>query len=143
MTDIHPTNAGVSARRILSAALLAGYGVLLAVVALWPTPVDGAASGLLQRLEEWLPGSYDVLESTSNVALFVPLGVLVALQLPRRMRWAGVPIGAAVSLGIEMLQAELLPDRVATPSDVVANTIGTVVGVLLVALVGRRRRRRG
>ncbi|MGC5172930.1 VanZ family protein [Micromonospora sp. DT81.3] len=142
MTHLHTTRAGLQTRRAVSAGLLLAYGALLAVVALYPTPVDRPVSGLLQGLDEWMRGSYDVLEFTSNVALFVPVGVLVALQLPPRLRWAAVPIGAAVSLGIELLQAALLPERVATPSDVFANTIGTAVGVLLVAVVSRSRQRR-
>ena len=70
-----------------------------------------------------------------NIALFVPLGVLVALQLPR-WRWAAViaepcPWRRAAAGGAA-------PRALRDPSDVVANTIGTALGVLLVALVRRR-----
>lgn len=141
MTDDSLSRVSGSFGRLWRGVLLAGYTVFLGVVTLSPTPVDRPASGLLQRLNEWIPGSYVVLEFTANVALFVPLGVLVAIQLPRRLAWLAVPVGAAVSLTIEMLQAALLPERFATASDVVANTIGAVVGVLLVALRPRVRRR--
>ena len=86
-----------------------------------------------------MPGGYGVLGFASNVALFVPLGVLVAVQLSQRRRWLAVAIGAAVSLAIELMQAALLPERFATGSDVVANTVGAAAGVLLFSLVDRRR----
>jgi glycopeptide antibiotics resistance protein len=112
--------------------------MLLLVVALSLTPVDQPAWGVLEQLERVLPGSYAVIEFTSNIALFVPLGVIVARHLRGRMRWAGVAIGAGVSIAFELLQAALLPERFATPWDVAANTIGAAVGVLIVVLVGRR-----
>ena len=127
-------------RRVWASGLLAGYAAALTVIAMFPTPVDRPFDGFLDRWEARMPGFYVLLEYGSNIALFVPLGVLVALQLPRGLRWVGILIGAAVSVTIEVLQGALLPERVATPLDVVANTMGATIGVLLVgvvSLVGR------
>ena len=142
MTDTASTRTSAASRRAWPAALLCAYALVLALIAFSPTPVDRPAAGLLLRLEEWMPGSYAALEFGANILLFVPLGVLLALQLPRRAAWLGIVAGAVVSLAIEALQAGLLPERVATPSDVVANTIGAAIGVLMVALARRWRRSR-
>ena len=70
-----------------------------------------------------------------NVLLFLPFGVLGALRLrsPSRSRLTTIVVvcglGAALSLGIEALQL-LTVDRTSSVSDIVANTFGTLVGVI-------------
>jgi glycopeptide antibiotics resistance protein len=125
-------------RRIWAAALLVCYGFALALIAFWPTPVDRPVAGILLRLDAWMPGSYRALEFGSNIALFVPLGAFLALQLPRRAAWLAIIAGTVTSLAIELLQGVLLPERFAASSDVVANTIGCAVGVLLVTVARPR-----
>lgn len=90
---------------------------------------DGAASLGMPRAE-----AATVIEFTLNIVLFVPFGVLVALA------WRALPpalviaLGGATSLAIEFVQMAL-PTRYPTVSDLVANTLGTVVGCLVVAVV--------
>lgn len=120
-------------RRPVVALLLAGYAALLGAVGSWPTPIERPIAGLLQRLNRAVPGSVRLLEFFGNIALFVPFGLLVALLLPRRHRWWTLLIGAGVSAVIEGCQALFLPGRVASIGDVAANTLGTLVGTLLVA----------
>ncbi|HEX5859493.1 MAG TPA: VanZ family protein [Microbacterium sp.] len=139
MTDSASTRTPAPARRIRPALLLAAYVLALGLIAFSPSPVDRPAAGLLLRFDAWMPGSHGALEFTANVLLFVPLGVLLALQLPRRAAWVAVVAGTAASVAIEMVQAVLLPERVAAPSDVLANTIGAAAGVLLLGLLRRRR----
>jgi glycopeptide antibiotics resistance protein len=78
-------------------------------------------------------------EMAFNVALFVPVGLLAALLIPRR-RWPlALVAGLAFTTLIELVQVPEL-DRVSDPRDLVMNTSGAVLGVLLV-LVARMVRR--
>jgi glycopeptide antibiotics resistance protein len=78
-------------------------------------------------------------EMAFNVAMFVPVGLLAALLIPRR-RWPlALVAGFAFTTLIELVQVPEL-DRVSDPRDLVMNTAGAVLGVLLV-LVARMVRR--
>ena len=80
-------------------------------------------------------------EMIFNVALFVPVGVLAALLIPRR-RWPlALLAGFAFTAVIELVQVPEL-DRVSDPRDLVMNTSGAVLGVFTV-LVARMVRRAG
>jgi len=98
-------------------------------------PIDGVLLGLD------LTVTTAHLERLLNTALFVPLGLLLAVTLGRRWWWAGIPVGLAVSATVEVLQRGI-PGRVPDPDDVLWNTVGAAVGVALGALVllgGRHR----
>jgi glycopeptide antibiotics resistance protein len=78
-------------------------------------------------------------EMAFNVAMFVPVGLLAALLIPRR-RWPlALLAGFAFTALIELVQVPE-PDRISDPRDLVMNTGGAVLGVLLV-LVARMVRR--
>jgi hypothetical protein len=136
----------------LSLALGVPYLIALAAIAFWPTPVDAGMRGELDRITAWfarhgLPMiDYAFLEAGANVLLFVPLGLLLALLLPRRLAWVAVLVGLAASSLIELGQLLLLSARYATAQDVVMNTAGAaagaLLGVLLRTLVIARERRR-
>lgn len=123
-----------------------------AVLTLSPLPIYTRAVPAIARVLDVLhsggaPGRLDlhVLEAGANVLLFVPLGFLVALLLPRR-RWWLVLLGAALaSTAVETVQSVLLPHRIGSPRDVLDNTLGAAVGIGLAAAwqtVQRRRRGR-
>ena len=140
------SEASPAARSTRRAALrdprvwLAAYVVVLGAIAFWPVPVDRGASGLLASIERVLPWlTYDVIESTANVVLFVPLGILLTLILTRR-RWV-LPIALAATIAIEVVQAVLLPERTPAVSDVIANLVGAGIGMLATLAVLRRGRR--
>jgi glycopeptide antibiotics resistance protein len=80
-------------------------------------------------------------EMAFNVVMFLPVGVLAALLI-RRRRW---PLALLAGLGfttiIELLQVPE-PDRISDPRDLVMNTAGAVLGVLIV-LAARMVRRAG
>ena len=83
-------------------------------------------------------------EALANLLLFVPLGALLALALPRVLL-LGLLCGAALaSGGIELTQYVFLPERVPSVLDVVMNTAGAAVGLVLGGDARRllRRRRR-
>jgi glycopeptide antibiotics resistance protein len=77
--------------------------------------------------------SYSFVEFTANIAMFLPIGVLLLLLLGRRRWWAAILLGALLSAGIEAAQL-VLPGRVSDVRDLVSNSLGTAIGVV-VALV--------
>ncbi|GHF11712.1 VanZ family protein [Pseudolysinimonas yzui] len=136
-------------RSLPFAALAAVYLGVIGMITLGPT------------LWRTLPnrGDYDVLspsvwiapetwvrlgspEFVANILLFVPLGLLVRLAVPRA-GWVGAVVaGGAVSIAIEVLQ--MWSPRVSDPRDVVANTLGAAAGALIgvvVSAVARRTQR--
>ncbi len=122
-----------------SIRLLVVYGAMLALIAFWPTPVDRGATGLLRAISQAVPWlTYDLIETTANVALFVPFGALLALVLPLH-RGLVVPLALATTLVIESGQALLLAQRTPSLRDIVANVLGAVIGLAIVHLRERRR----
>jgi len=93
------------------------YLVLLAAAVLSPLTFSCAPLSFITGLSAW--------DFTLNVALFVPLAGLVH----RRHRWRAVLFGLLLSVGIECLQRYLF--RSPNPWDVLANTLGAVVGALM------------
>ncbi len=129
---------------MLLGALLALLAVLL-MVAFWPTPVDRSIRGDLDGVLGWLHSigvpawiNYTLVEFTSNILLFMPLGVLVATLSTSIPVVAATVAGLAMSLSVELGQYLLLPARAATGADVIANTAGAALGGALVWLLGRR-----
>ncbi len=136
--------------RLTAATLLAVYILALALVVLWPTPMDAVANGLVQHVLSALHRAgapvwfdYNLIESGANVVMFVPLGFLTALLLPAGWRWL-TPAGALVfSAAIEWCQQAFLPGRHASLQDVWVNTLGAAIGtVLAYAWLEHRRNRR-
>jgi glycopeptide antibiotics resistance protein len=136
--------------RTVAGALCAVCLLTVALIVLWPTPVDRTGGAWVQGTlaylyEHGLPtfATYEALEFFSNVLLFAPFGSFWFILAPRAWRWAGPLACFGLSLLIEGTQAVLLPQRVATPPDVLANTLGAVCGTLAAwALVTARRRYR-
>lgn len=126
----------------LSATLLVVYTGIVLAVTMWPTPVDAGYEGAIARLlaamhrvgvPEWF--AYNELEFTANIAMFVPLGFLVGLALPRRAVWLAFVLVPAFSAAIEWTQGNFLETRVSTFQDVIANTAGGWVGVLIAFVI--------
>lgn len=127
---------------------LAAYVVAVVAVVTWPMPVDsgfeGGVAKALARLHEWgLPSAIDyfVVEALANVAMFIPLGLLLTLLLPLRFSWLPVLGLAALSTSIEIFQGLFLPSRFAMVQDIVMNTMGGAIGTLLGVIVLLRVRR--
>lgn len=128
------------------AAVLAAIPVLL--VGFWTHRVDAAFHDEIHGLAGWLSArgldfvDYSTIDFAANIAWFVPFAVLFTVLLGRR-RWPVVLVGAAaVSTAIELGQAYLLPERVGSPTDIVANVTGAALGVVLGVVLDRRLRRR-
>lgn len=118
-----------------------GYLAVVAWITLGPQPLDGQGRGLLLRVIrrvngidgfEWV--TYNLVEFTANVLMFVPIGLMLVLLLGRRQWWLAVLLGIALTIGIETTQL-FLRDRVADPRDLLANTMGAVAGVFAALIV--------
>ncbi|WIB11825.1 VanZ family protein [Curtobacterium sp. MCPF17_052] len=147
-TSAHATGRS----RRIAGALAVAYAVAVVLIGFWGTPVDAKAQPWIDRLigaahrhgaPSWF--GYPMIESLANVAFFVPLGLLVVLLAGARWWWAGAGAGLLVSATIETGQALFLPARFATIDDIVANTMGAVLGAVLgvVLLAAAARQRRG
>ncbi len=118
---------------------LGAYAVALALIAFWPVPVDSGAGPFLRAITAAVPWlTYDLIEFSANVLLFVPLGALLALVIPRR-RMLVLPVALVSTIIIETGQALLLSARTPSLRDIVANFSGAAVGLLIVWLLERRR----
>ncbi len=130
-------------RRVVLALLLA-VGVVAAVLVLNPWHLQDAFDAPIERAlgtlhDRGLPDRLNVhaAEFAANILLFVPLGLLGALLLPRRHWWL-VLLGLVVlSVGIETVQALGLPSRRSSARDVLGNSLGAAIGVGLSLLLRR------
>lgn len=118
-------------------------GLILAAGMLGPSPAalfSRVAIGA-DHVEGLESITFGAVELAANVLVFVPVALLLAAALPRVSRWwiwAGC-VGA--SCVVELVQV-LLPDRHPTIVDVLTNSAGAGVGVLLHAVLAHRRRAR-
>ncbi|MEH3033007.1 MAG: VanZ family protein [Aeromicrobium erythreum] len=87
---------------------------------------------------------YEPADAVTNVLVFVPLGLLVALVFPRGAWLRAVLAAAAVSLTIEAVQLvtarTLGAGHVADVNDLFFNVVGGAVGVGLLALLSHDAR---
>ena len=129
--------------RTAIAAALAAWVVLLTVVLLAPSSrgPDWVITHLTRALQQLglpeLLTSFGRVESMLNVVAFVPLGLLGSLLWTRPTWRDWTAVGFVVSFVVEVVQAVALGARQATHADVVANTLGMLVGALLGLLVRR------
>jgi len=128
-------------RLVLCGILLVGYLGVVLTATMWPTPLDAGYEASITRLleilhrhgvPEWF--GYAKLEFTANIAMFIPLGFLVALTLPERAWWVAMLLIPAFSGAIEYAQGEWLAARFSSGWDVAANTLGGYAGAVLAYL---------
>lgn len=117
------------------------YAIVVAVIVFWPEPFLSALDPWIRRATAGFPGLTLVrVEFIANVAMFVPLGFFLAMLLPRH-RHLVLPIGFLATCLIETVQGLFLSDRSATVADVIANTAGACIGLLVIEVVDALRRR--
>ena len=135
-------DASATARRpSVLVVLTVAYIAFVGWVTLTPQPKIPDPNSLGQQLVRLILASppfhwlgYSRLEFSSNILMFVPIGVLLALLLPARRWWLGVVIGFAMTVTIETAQL-FIPGRVSDLRDIVANTAGATIGVAIVRVV--------
>ncbi|MFK0403621.1 VanZ family protein [Microbacterium sp. NPDC090225] len=130
--------------RRLTRAWALGLGIpfLAGLVALTLTPsrVEQRLPNLLDLVLStahrlgWASLDFTRLEILANVLVFVPVGIFAFVLLPRPVWGLAFLVGPAISIGIEVFQRLALPHRAATVSDVIANSTGATIGVVLAVL---------
>ncbi|GAB3601395.1 VanZ family protein [Microbacterium tumbae] len=136
--------------RRIAIAISIPFLAALAYLTLWPTRVEDrmpttldGVLGLFRDRLGWTWLGFAQLELIANILVFIPVGVLAFLLMPRRIWGIAFAVGPAISLAIEAWQAIALPERAATLADVAANSAGATIGVglaiLSTLLLSRRR----
>lgn len=130
--------------RALLVSLFVLYLILLTWIILWKLelPYIGGAVGLYHpwKLVPFIPTAdanwSNPLEVLANVLFFVPFGLYLGLLAPA-WRWRAVAVFAGASLALELTQ-HLISVGSFDSTDVIANTLGGVAGLGLLALARRR-----
>ena len=132
---------------ILSLATV-GYLAVVGWVTLGPQPINTGNGYWLWRAlrffsshesTRWL--TYQRVEFLSNVAMFVPIGIFFVLLFGRRLWFLGVISGVLLTLTIEFAQ-QFIPGRVSDVRDLLANSLGAIVGVLVALVLTQAKARR-
>jgi glycopeptide antibiotics resistance protein len=114
-----------------------GYLAVVGWVTLGPQPLDGSGRRMLWRLLDvfgdhratrWI--TYELVEFLANVGMFVPIGLFFLLLLGRTRAWLAMLLGVALTVGIETAQI-FLAGRVSDPRDLLSNSLGALLGVLI------------
>lgn len=133
-----------SAPRAAVAAALAVYAAGILANTVFPIFLNPPT-----HEEPWTPGvvlvpfaDYEVGDAVTNVAVFLPLGMLIPLLLAR-LSWGGMLVAAAgTSLGIELAQLAAQDvfggGHIADINDLIFNTIGGMAGYGLFMLLLRK-----
>ena len=128
-------------RKLLLLALNAGYAWVIWRMTLTPQLFTASGEHLVAvvlRIAQahastsWL--TYDRAQFLANVAMFVPVGMIAAMWLPRRWWIVAALLTVGLSAGIEFTQLVALPSRVADPMDVASNGLGGFLGATLVGV---------
>ena len=126
----------------LAAVLAIAYVAALAFFGMQPrreTPSDSTPIDLIGRLATSTLSAHwpsDVVAPFIwAVVLFVPVGALAYLTLPRWAWPISLLVGPTISVLIELMQWAIAPGQIADPVDVLCNSIGASLGVGLAALL--------
>ena len=136
-------------------SLLSGaYLVFVGWLTLTPDALGEREVGLANRLLDALHRrgyaesiDYTRLEFLANIALFVPVGMFLLLLFGAGGWWLAALTSFGMTAFIETAQRQI-PGRVPDPRDLVANSLGALIGITITlvltlpATLRRRRRRR-
>jgi glycopeptide antibiotics resistance protein len=135
-------------RHPLLSLATAAYLALVGWITLGPQPINTGNGYWLWRAlhffsshepTRWL--TYNRVEFLANVAMFMPIGIFFVLLFGRRLWFVSVISGVLLTLAIELVQ-RFIPGRVSDVRDLVANSLGTVVGVLVALVLTQAKARR-
>ncbi|CAN5397143.1 hypothetical protein BH09ACT4_BH09ACT4_22760 [soil metagenome] len=117
------------------------YLGVVGFITIGPQPLDDGTDSLVWRLlgffarfhgTQWI--TYATLEFWANVAMFVPVGLFFLLLLGRGRWWLAILLGVLLTCAIEFSQL-FIPSRVSDPRDILANSVGALVGVMAALIV--------
>lgn len=77
----------------------------------------------------FLPYTFDLQDILINVVMLIPIGLFCAVNFKHKILW-GLILGLIIGISIEVLQFALPIIRSPQLSDVILNTISSVIGVL-------------
>lgn len=108
---------------ITARILLVPYAIALALIVWLPAAEASKVTGIAFRIARFvserssisLSTSYTVFEFLANIALFVPLGLLLVAARPRSSAWVVLLLGYSASVTSELVQT-LLPNRYILPT---------------------------
>lgn len=135
--------------RFLSVITLLYLG-FIGWLTLTPAPYDDRATGMLwdalhvfarHRSTDWV--TFSLVEFLANIVIFVPVGVFLVLLFGRRQWWLAITFGVLLSCAIELAQLLWLSTRVPDLRDVVSNSSGCLIGVLVAGIITWPKARRG
>ncbi|MFT2816891.1 VanZ family protein [Leifsonia sp. A12D58] len=138
----HGSSPKSRTREWLAFLALLAYAAIVLAATLSPTPLDQGYQGAIDKVldvlhrngvPEWF--GYNKLEFSANIVMFVPLGFLITLLLPTKVWWLALIICPALSGAIELTQGALLSERFASWGDVLSNSIGAVIGILIAVIL--------
>ena len=87
---------------------------------------------------QWL--TFNDLEFVANIALFVPLGLFFVLLVGKRRWWLAFGLAVMLTVGIEWVQ-QFIPSRVSDARDIVSNSLGAAIGVVITLIIAAARHR--
>lgn len=129
------------------------YLVFVGWLTLTPQPIGPDQQQLIVRLLDGLHRrgyaesiDYNRLEFLANVGLFVPVGMFLLLLFGTGGWWLAAIGSFGLTAFIETAQTQI-PGRVSDERDLVANTVGAIIGIVIALVLTlpatlRRRRRR-
>jgi len=119
--------------------LAAAYAALIVYGSLFPFVVaNTGGTSLLGFLTAPAPARYSTPDVVTNVLAYMPLGLLLAIWWRGKGLVASVMLatvaGSALSFSMEFVQ-QFIPSRVASLTDLITNTGGTLVGAVIAGFV--------
>jgi len=128
---------GVFRQHPVLTILTVAYLGVVGWITLGPQPVGPDQEALIFRVLGWLGRvewlawvRYSTVEFVANALMFLPIGLFFLLLFGRRLWLLAAALGAGLSAVIEFAQL-FIPARVSDPRDLLANSVGAAVGVLI------------
>ncbi|WP_433721765.1 VanZ family protein [Actinoplanes sp. CA-051413] len=126
------------------------YAVGVIAITVFPIRVRSAAYWTGEpwwTMVHWIPGDVDAPSFVLNVIMFIPLGVLLPLLRPsldavRRLAGCAAAASSAIELIQFVLGMTLGSRRTVDVNDLIANTAGALLGLLILRLAVPSRRHR-
>ena len=117
---------------LLSTIVLVGYLILLLWLVLFKFSFDiiSVLQDHQSRGFNLVPFIGQLKEMTSNLIVFVPLGLLLGINFKQITLWQKLAIISIISVAVEITQF-VLAIGITDITDVVMNTLGGLAGVLL------------
>lgn len=143
MTLVHAPLPAYGRRSHLVRYLVVGYTLLICYASWYPfQPWREPAETWFAFLVAPWPRYYTVADVVLNVLSYFPFGFLVGLALlPRTSARTGAVLatlaGTLLSFSMESVQ-QFIPARVASNLDLLANSLGSMIGAVLAMTVGER-----